>query len=273
MSRLGELGLSSYEEQVYRSLLSLGAAPAREVAAAADVPRGRIYDVLNGLVARELVRERATDPTRYEAAAPEAAVDRLLAERRRELDEQAARYEDLAEELRGDIAATTPTESRFWTAELGSDAAVELIRQVFDAADGSLRSAMSRPYEAAPFERYQPEVGPLLECLDDDLDVRALVTAEMLEGMPDAVVASYTDQPANVETRVTTDLGITFDLLDGREVFFHVVHPLEEGERLGAIHVRDGSLADRLGSLFERCWADAVPVEDVVRSGGTLVDE
>jgi sugar-specific transcriptional regulator TrmB len=124
MSDLGELGLSSYEEKAYRALIALGPATAREVSEASDVPMGRIYDVLNGLDAREVVRTQpSTEPTTYAAVDPAVAIDRLLAERKRELDAKAARYEQVADAVASELAATTPTKSRFWSASLDGEAA------------------------------------------------------------------------------------------------------------------------------------------------------
>ncbi len=88
MSELGMLGLSSYEEKVYRSLLVTGAATATELSEISAVPKGRIYDVLNGLEARRLIRMRSSDPNQYVAVQPETVVDRLLAERAYELKQE-----------------------------------------------------------------------------------------------------------------------------------------------------------------------------------------
>jgi len=267
MSKLGELGLSSYEEKAYRALLSLGSATARTVSAQSGVPQGRIYDVLNGLTARDLVRSTGTDPTTYTAVDPETVSERLLAERRRELDARAERYADVAAEVGPELAADRPTESRFWTAPLGGETAVTLCGEVFDEAADRVRSAMARPYAAAPWERYEPEVEPYFETAGDAA-VQCLVHASMLEGAPPAA-REYLDAG---EFRVTTDLGATFDLIDDERVCFHVPHPLERGERLGVIDLHDADLAARLADCFEAAWADAVPLADVLDGDAGSLD-
>lgn len=262
MSRLAELGLSAYEEKCYRALLARGPSTARTVADASGVPMGRVYDVLNSLTARDLATAQATEPTTYAAVDPDAAADRLLAERERELDAQADRYERLAAELGDELAAVPPAEGRFWTAALGSEAAVTLTRQVFENADATVRSAMSRPYAGAPWERYEPEMAAFHDALPTDHDVRALVDARVLDGVPADVRADYRDRDG-VAVRVTTDLSVTFDLVDDDHLYVHFPHPLEDGERFGAVEVRDEDVVDRLGDRFERAWADAEPLEAV----------
>lgn len=256
MSRLAELGLSAYEEKCYRSLLARGPSTARSVADASGVPMGRVYDVLNGLAARDLVSTKPTEPTRYVAVDPEAAAERLLGERERELAEQAERYERLAAELGDELAAVPPTESRFWTAALGDDAAVTLTRQLFEDAESTVRSAMCQPYAGARWEQYAAEMTTFLDALPGGLVVEALVDASVLDGVPAEVSEDYRNRD-DVEIRVTTALSTTFDLVDDERVFFHVPHPLDDGERLGAVELADDALVERLDDRFERAWGDA----------------
>ena len=258
MSRLAELGLSAYEEQCYRALLARGPATARGVSDASGVPMGRVYDVLNGLAARDLVETRRGEPRRYRAVDPETAADRLLAERKRELAEQTDRYERLAAELGDELAAVPPTESRFWTAPLGGETAVSLTRQVFEDAGDEVRSAMSHPYVGAPWERYDAELTAFDETLPADCSVRVLVAARVLDSVPDDVRDAYVARE-DVSLRVTSALSATFDLVDDDRVYLHVPHPLDDGERLGAVELRDDALLARLDERFERAWADADP--------------
>lgn len=253
MSRLAELGLSAYEEQCYRALVARGSASARDVSDASGVPMGRVYDVLNGLAARGLVDTEPTEPTTYAAVPPAEAADVLLAERRRELDAHADRYERLADELADELAATPPAEGQFWTAPLGSEAAVTLTKQAFVDADSAVRSAMSRPYASAAWTEYEAEMTAFHDALPVEHDVRALVDARVLDGVPAAVREHYRDSDA-VAVHVTRDLSVTFDVVDDDRVFFHVPHPLDDGDRLGAVELRDDALVDRLAERFERAW-------------------
>lgn len=262
MSRLAELGLSAYEEKCYRALLARGPAPASGVSDASGVPRGRVYDVLNGLAARDLVETRSGEPTTYAAVDPDVAADRLLAERERELAEQADRYERLAAELDEELAADPPTESRFWTAPLGDETAVSLTRQLVDGADATVDTAMSHPYVGAPWERFEAELAAFHDALPDDLTVRVLAAAPVLDSIPEAVREEYRERD-DVAVRVTTDLSVTFDLVDDERLYFHVPHPLDDGERLGAVELRADALVDRLAGRFEAAWADAAPLPAV----------
>jgi sugar-specific transcriptional regulator TrmB len=80
------LGLTSYEAQAYVALTRRARATGAEAARLAGVPRQRIYDVLEGLVARGLASVEPGRPARYAAVPPEEAVGSLLAEHRSRLD-------------------------------------------------------------------------------------------------------------------------------------------------------------------------------------------
>ncbi len=83
---LVELGLTSYEAAAYLALLRRGHATAAEVARLGSLPRQRIYDVLETLVARGLATITPGRPARYVASAPGDAIERLVEQRRSELE-------------------------------------------------------------------------------------------------------------------------------------------------------------------------------------------
>jgi sugar-specific transcriptional regulator TrmB len=261
MSDLAELGLSSYEATVYRTLLALGAAPAREISAASEVPRGRIYDVLNTLDSRELVRTYDTrDPTQYGAVDPDVAVDRLLDERKRELSQQRQHYEDVAETVQERLSTAVPTESRFWTAGLGSDEACSLASDQQELAETRITSVIGSPYENARWEQYAAEIEVIEREIDPSLDVRVLVSETLLEQVDPEIQDEMFDLADNLAVRATSNLTLTVDVIDGHVVYVHVTDPLDPTERLGVVAVRDETFASHVESAFEDVWQDARPV-------------
>ncbi|MFF4498529.1 TrmB family transcriptional regulator [Streptomyces sp. NPDC001546] len=80
------LGLSRYEARVYLALVRRESFTAAEVARAADVPRQRVYDVLDALVRRRLTVLRPGRVAAFSAVAPELALARLMALQRESLE-------------------------------------------------------------------------------------------------------------------------------------------------------------------------------------------
>lgn len=261
MSDLTDLGLSSYEERAYRALLTLGPATAPQVSDASDVPRGRIYDVLNALAARDVVEARAGDePRRYVAVDPDEAVDRLLDERRADLREERARYEQVAADVSTELSATVPSEGRFWPIPIGSEDAVAGMGEQFDAAEESLLSVVAAPYEAAPLTAFEREIDAYADLVRDDIEVKLLTTPALVERTPTDQLERTIAAAPEFELRATPGIDLTFDVLDRRAVYLSVPTPFTDGERLGAVLVRDDDLADRLEARFRDAWAGADPV-------------
>src|SRR5581483_8785960 len=83
---LAALGLTGYEASAYVALTRRGEATASEVASIAELPRQRIYDVLEGLVGKGFATLKPGRPARYTAASPDEALWGALERRRQEVD-------------------------------------------------------------------------------------------------------------------------------------------------------------------------------------------
>lgn len=260
MSDLGELGLSSYEEKAYRALLSLGPATAREVSDTGEIPRGRVYDALNGLDARGIVRTREADPTRYVPADPELAAERLLAERERELAGERRRYEDAAARATSSLAGPTPTEGRFWPVPAGNKTARSILEAQFDAADERIRSVVGPPYDRLDWGEHREELSAVLDLLGGDLDLRWILTPDFVEAVPDSAWDDLPPGPDAPEIRLAEGVFASFDVIDDDVVYVTIPAPFAADDVLGGAVVRDSALVDRLEARFERAWERADPL-------------
>lgn len=84
---LEKLGLTEYESKTLSSLFQLKEAKAPEISRDAQVPKTRVYDVLDRLVERSLVIEIQGRPKRYRSIEAEKALRRLVEDRRKEIEE------------------------------------------------------------------------------------------------------------------------------------------------------------------------------------------
>src|SRR5262245_61355706 len=87
IDRLVRLGLTTYEARAYAALVRRDSFTAAQVARQSGLPRQRIYDVLASLVEKGLASTRPGGVVKYAAVAPDAAIDRLVAARRREMSD------------------------------------------------------------------------------------------------------------------------------------------------------------------------------------------
>ncbi|WP_423747183.1 helix-turn-helix domain-containing protein (plasmid) [Haladaptatus sp. SPP-AMP-3] len=262
MTELGELGLSSYEEKAYRTLLVTGAVTATELSEDSGVPRGRIYDVLNGLEARTLVRTRSGEPKRYVAVEPETVVERLLAERTHELKREWNRYRERAETVRSNLLPTPPTESSFWLGSLGSDEMGTALRQHVRTAEEYVHAAVGTPYENATWETLQREFDAFFEGASADIAVDLLLSEAVVTTLPDTLPQRLDEQSVDVTIRTIPNVELSFDVVDRSETTIDIPHPVSGDDRFGVVGVKDSQVVEEFERHFQRLWTDAEPLLD-----------
>ncbi len=265
MASLSDLGLSEYEASVYTALLDAGPATAKELSTDSDVPMGRIYDVLNGLESQHLVRSQtASRPKKYVAVEPEAALDRLLDEKQRELDERADQYEQVVEQLKRELDAPEAVgDEEFWTAALGPDEVLALLVERLDAADDEIVMIASTPGPGFDLTDVSDRVGDHIEAaVDRGVTVQILVSRELAESVSPQVAARYDGFGARdgFELRIVDDVQGSFTLVDEREVCIEVPNPLDSDEAFALIDLKDSSFAGDVYDEFEPKWNAATPL-------------
>jgi len=88
------VGLTEYETTALEELLSLGRTTAPNLADATDIPKARIYGVLDSLADRGFVKVVPGRPKEYQPKAPEELLDRAIENRRQSYEHFAAEIDD-----------------------------------------------------------------------------------------------------------------------------------------------------------------------------------
>jgi sugar-specific transcriptional regulator TrmB len=265
MASLRDLGLSEYEERAYRALLKTGPTTAKELSRVSDVPMGRIYDVLNSIETYNLVRSQsASRPKKYVAVEPGTALDRLLEDKKRELEEKATQYESIVDELVGELDSAEPVEETFWTAAVGAEETVDLLVERLAAAEERIVMVASTGSQQFDMD----VVGDLIveelsEALDRGVTVSLLMRPELVSELPESVGERYRKTLASHEqfsVRTHENVSGTFELIDNAEVCIEVPHPLNVNETFAVIDLKDREFAANVRSEFDPRWTEATPL-------------
>jgi HTH-type transcriptional regulator, sugar sensing transcriptional regulator len=91
------LGLNKYEAEVYKSLVRLGKSSSVQISQDSDVPYGRVYDILNSLVNKKLVKIIPEKSKKFAPADPRI-LDELLKKKFEELQGIKQKVEKLKED-------------------------------------------------------------------------------------------------------------------------------------------------------------------------------
>ncbi|OYR46128.1 MULTISPECIES: TrmB family transcriptional regulator [unclassified Halorubrum] len=265
MASLRDLGLSEYEARAYRALLRTGPTTAKDLSRASEVPMGRVYDVLNSLEQHNLVRSQAASrPKKYAAVEPDAALDRLLDEKKRELETQVEQYEEVVADLSTELDAGEPVDGQFWTAAVGAEEATDLLLERIAAAERRMVVVVGAPATGFDLGTIGEQVAAELEsALERGVEIRVLLSPETVDALPRSVGRRYTAELSNMEgfeVRTTAGVDGTFNVFDGIEVCIEVPHPLSGDEPFAMIDVKDAEFATSVSEEFEPRWAESDPL-------------
>jgi sugar-specific transcriptional regulator TrmB len=98
-SLLEKLGLTEYEAKTISTLFKLKESEAPDISRQAQVPKTRVYDVLDRLIGKKLVIETNDRPKKYRAVEVENAFLQLLESKKTELADLEAKTTELKEKL------------------------------------------------------------------------------------------------------------------------------------------------------------------------------
>jgi len=262
MASLRDLGLSEYEARAYRALLNTGPTTAKELSRASDVPMGRIYDVLNSIEQYNLVRSQtASRPKKYVAVEPATALDRLLDDKKRELEEKAEQYEAIVDDLSDELDAAEPVEEQFWTAAVGHEEVTDLLLERLAAADSRIVMVSTSPTPQFDITTLGDRIAEQLEAaLERGVDVDLLMHPQLVDDLPSSVGERYqgTLSPhPEFEVRISPEVSGTFNLIDDTEVVIQVPNPLSTGDAFAMIDLKDPEFAADVHEEFQPTWETA----------------
>jgi HTH-type transcriptional regulator, sugar sensing transcriptional regulator len=259
VAELVALGMTQYEAKGYLALIGRGEATPAEISRLAGIPRQRVYDVLASLAERLVVRQVEGSTQRYRALPPDQVTERLLAVRRRQLDQVAEEANTLVDKLLPQFISGQQRDEPLDYVEVLRDRrhAVERIAELWDKADAEILSFVCPPYIAPPTAA---EVS-----LPKAPVQRAMYELSLLDnpGLLD-VITAYARQ--GEEIRLVTKLPLKLTIVDSRAVAFNMPDPVEGHDLITTLVVHHPMLAETLRLAFDTMWATGNTLDGAMAS-------
>ncbi|HEY1421531.1 MAG TPA: helix-turn-helix domain-containing protein [Candidatus Dormibacteraeota bacterium] len=262
-SELSRLGLTTYEAKAYVALVGRDSFTAAQVARQAELPRQRIYDVLESLVSKGMAAARPGRVIKYAATEPTIAIRRLVAARREEL----ADLETAASRTIGSLA------SMYAAGQQHTDPMdyIEVLREprAINARFDELQSTAKReilvftkpPYAKPPQENVEGL------SVARRLEARGLYEESVFDE-PNVVAGVRTFIQAGEKARVVKELPMKLVIIDAAIVMFGMQDPVASGSDLTIMVVDHPSLAAVLRMAFDAYWALGVDFEAALAQKG-----
>lgn len=261
MAGLQDIGLSGAEANVYTTLLERGVSTAKILSREADVPLGRIYQVIDGLEEKRLVRvQHDTHPKKVTAVEPGVAIDRLVEQKQQQLTAERERVEQTAESLREQFERKgVVTGEEFVTTAIGTEAALELLLERYAAASKELLLAFREP--PAALETGDVEAQPaemIRRSVDRGVSVHIMLAEPAVPTLPEeqrAALTALADE-SGVEVRVSDSLSRTVAIIDGVEICLEEHMPASR-ELFALVNLRDARFTREYRDEMVKLWEEA----------------
>lgn len=248
LNLLKRTGLNQYEAKTYVALLATGDSTAGELAELANVPRSRVYDVLNSLEKKGFAMVEVGRPVKYLAVPPEDAVDHIKKKHKDEHTKRLKSLDDLQESLRDELEELyeqgekliDPGESV--GVVRGKTNLYNHIKKLIENSEESIVKAT----DANGFARLEKHCGEAIKSAKKrGVNARVIVTANGEWKGPESV-----HQHASI--RKHDGLRGRFFVRDGKEALMVTVS--DDAQQDVGLWVKSQYLAGYLESLFDHAW-------------------
>lgn len=264
-SLLTKLGLTTDETRAYLALLERGQLTASQLAQATTISRGRIYDVVRGLLGKGVALEAVAKIRAFEAVTPEVAVANLLERQRKGLSELEAAGQMLVESLSNAEAASGPP--AFIESLRHHSTIAERFTQLQDAAASEILMLSVGPYYAtrgvggndAELRALQRGVG--VRCIYENSAFAAAGEFEAIQ----AYVA------AGEEARSADQLPTKLVIVDRSVTMLLLSEPLDPKNAVTLVFRHPG-FAHFAAAAFEHLWEQSEVVDSSANTATFATD-
>ena len=248
--RLQDIGLNAYESRAYLVLIGHSHFKALEVAGRANIPRQKIYEVLDSLVEKGFVRVVQGKAKLFSAVEPRLALDGYLDRRKQTFEREWQERQRLAGLLGTDLDGVFSSGNR-------GRGPLEYMRIVADTGQIAeeyrrLLSHCQKEYLefARPPYGVDPSRDPIVQdLLNKGVACRLLFAAGVAE--PDMLGAL---REAGSQVATAPELPMKLAIFDGARGMISLDDPVVSHPQITALVFDHESLGSAMQSLFEDFW-------------------
>jgi len=276
---LKSLKLSNYEIRVYLALIKADSLNAKELSRKADVPSGRIYEVLEELKEKGLVEIQHSRPKLYKAISPNLVFQSLINQLKADKKKKIADLYDQATVLESKIDKSKfwvkqEPSGIFWSTAFGAEPVMSLVTKRINElheeylmtaflTEDTLRvlpygkslfmgilNAIKRGVKVKILWSFEFDERPLSDDLKEKnyaLYYKLLVKLENLYGI--------SHQMGGLKVRfVHRKLPTYYDIFDKNRVLIKLQNPVKPSQIFACLNVLDPNLAEQLREKYLALW-------------------
>lgn len=261
-----EIGLTEREAKVYMTLLSGKMFTVLELQEAVNIPRTKIYEVLNKLVSRNICIEKKLGRNKlYEAVEPKIALERVLDQYKKDLERKEELINQVSEVFTPIFQNSKSTVNPLEFIDVMKEKSQ--IHKRYTACVRSTRREMltfnKGPYACDTSDRLEEqeeEEFKLLKRGGSCKDIYELKELKEVDWLLSSVKKSL---KFGQQARVVKKLPIKMLVFDQEKVMFALEQPVPVQNELTMIYIEHKQLAEACSILFYHLWNQGVDINDV----------
>lgn len=254
------MGLNAYESRAYLVLIGHSHFKALEVAGRSDIPRQKIYEVLDSLVEKGFVRVVQGKAKQFSAVEPRLALDGHLNRKRESFQREWEDRQRLAKTVSDDLA-TLFEDGNKDKSPLDYLRIVADTRQIVEEYRRMLLQTKTEYLEfARPPYGVDPGHEPMVRSLADQGTVCKLMFDSEVVNSRDQLQGLGLLQQAGAEVRLGKNVPMKLALFDSRSGMISLDDPVISHPQITALVFEHENLASAMRSLFDDFWSRSGPL-------------
>jgi sugar-specific transcriptional regulator TrmB len=273
-----EIGLTEREAKVYMTLLSGRMYSASDLQKAVNIPRTKIYEVLNKMLSRGICTERKLGKNKiYEAIEPELALESIYSKYQNDLNRKKKMIDQLSEVFTPIFENSKSIINPLEFIEVMRDK-VQIHRRYTNSVRNTKREMLT--FNKGPYASDNPERLTEQEDEETKLLKRGGKTKNIYEFKEFNEVDWLLESVKKTvrfgqEARVVEKLPIKMLIFDDEKVMFPLEQPIDVSNDLTMIYIEHKQLANACRILFNHMWdqgKDFAEVEKLLKTNTEIFD-
>jgi sugar-specific transcriptional regulator TrmB len=268
-----EIGLTEREAKVYMTLLSGNMFTVLELQEAVNIPRTKIYEVLNKLVSRNICIEKRLGRNKlYEAVEPKLAMERLLDSYKKDLE----RKEELIKQV-SDVFTPIFQNSKSIVNPLEFIDVMKEKSQIHKRYTACVRNTRREmltlnkgPYACDTSDRLEEQEDEEFKLLKRGGSCKDIYEMNELKEVDWLLNSVKKSLKLGQQARVVEKIPIKMLIFDQERVMLALEQPIPESNELTMIYIEHKQLAEACSILFYHLWDQG---QDVSKIGESFAKE
>ncbi len=264
-----EIGLTEREAKIYMTLLSGRMFTASDLQKVVDIPRTKIYEVLNKMVSRNICIEKKLGKNKmYEAVEPKLAMGRIYETYKNELKQKQELIDQLAEVFTPIFENSKAIINPLEFIEVMEEK-TQIHKRYIKSVAGTRVEMLTfnkGPYASDNSERLkeqEDEEAKLLKRGGSSKGIYQFSELEEIDWLYDSVKMSVRD---GEKARIVDNLPIKMLIFDDEKVMFPLEQPIKTTNDLTMIYIEHKQLATACRILFDHMWNSGIDFAEIEKN-------